>query len=83
AAGELSALQDEASLAVLTTNMGKGSVDEYHPLSACVLGALVGPRSLGRHTLALVEEADLVILVGTRTEEFGANYRCHSGWFAS
>lgn len=73
AAGELSGLQDEASLPVLTTNMGKGAVDEYHPLSAGVLGALVGPRSLGRHTLALVEEADLVILVGTRTNQNGTD----------
>ncbi|MEB3044624.1 acetolactate synthase catalytic subunit [Rhizobium mulingense] len=73
AAGELSALQDEASLPVVTTNMGKGAVDEHHPLSAGVLGALVGPRSLGRHTVALVEEADLVILVGTRTNQNGTD----------
>ncbi|ANK95509.1 MULTISPECIES: acetolactate synthase catalytic subunit [Rhizobium] len=73
AAGELSALQDEASLPVVTTNMGKGAVDEFHPLSAGVLGALVGPKSLGRHTVALVEEADLVILVGTRTNQNGTD----------
>ena len=73
AAGELSALQDEASLPVVTTNMGKGAVDEHHPLSAGVLGALVGPRSLGRHTVALVEDADLVILVGTRTNQNGTD----------
>ncbi|MBX4917898.1 acetolactate synthase catalytic subunit [Rhizobium bangladeshense] len=73
AAGELSALQDEASLPVITTNMGKGAVDEFHALSAGVLGALVGPRSLGRHTIALVEEADLVILVGTRTNQNGTD----------
>ncbi|MGO8264339.1 acetolactate synthase catalytic subunit, partial [Rhizobium ruizarguesonis] len=40
---------------------------------AGVLGALVGPRSLGRQTLALVEEADLVILVGTRTNQNGTD----------
>ncbi|UVD57442.1 acetolactate synthase catalytic subunit [Rhizobium sp. Pop5] len=73
AAGELSALQDEASLPVVTTNMGKGAVDEHHPLSGGVLGALVGPRSLGRHSVALVEEADLVILVGTRTNQNGTD----------
>ncbi|MBX5106004.1 acetolactate synthase catalytic subunit [Rhizobium lentis] len=73
AASELSALQDEASLPVITTNMGKGAVDEFHPLSAGVLGALVGPKSLGRHTVALVEEADLVILVGTRTNQNGTD----------
>lgn len=70
---ELMALQREASLPVITTNMGKGAVDEFHPLSAGVLGSLTGPRSLGKHTLALVEEADLVILVGTRTNQNGTD----------
>jgi acetolactate synthase-1/2/3 large subunit len=75
ATNELAALQDEACLPVLTTNMGKGAVDEHHPLSAGVLGALTGPRSLGRHTVSLVENADLVILVGTRTNQNGTD-----GW---
>ena len=43
----LSTLQDLACLPVFTTNMGKGAVDERHPLSCGVLGALVGPASLG------------------------------------
>ncbi|NLS07157.1 acetolactate synthase catalytic subunit [Rhizobium sp. P32RR-XVIII] len=73
AASSLAKLQEEASLPVFTTNMGKGAVDEHHPLSAGVLGALVGPRSLGRHTLPLVEEADLVLLVGTRTNQNGTD----------
>jgi acetolactate synthase-1/2/3 large subunit len=73
AANALARLQDEASLPVLTTNMGKGAVDEHHPLSAGVLGALVGPRSLGRHTLPLVQEADVVLLVGTRTNQNGTD----------
>ncbi len=70
---ELTALQHEASLPVITTNMGKGVVDEFHPLSAGVLGSLTGPRSLGRHSLPLIEEADLVILVGTRTNQNGTD----------
>jgi acetolactate synthase-1/2/3 large subunit len=73
AAGELAALQQEASLPVFTTNMGKGSVDEFHPLSAGVLGSLTGPRSLGQHSLALVDEADLVVLVGSRTNQNGTD----------
>lgn len=44
----LAALQELASLPVFTTNMGKGAVDEHHPLSCGVLGALTGPASLGR-----------------------------------
>lgn len=73
AAEELTALQHEASLPVITTNMGKGAVDEFHPLSAGVLGSLTGPRSLGRHSRPLIEEADLVILVGTRTNQNGTD----------
>ncbi|TCU29453.1 acetolactate synthase-1/2/3 large subunit [Rhizobium azibense] len=73
AAQALAKLQEEASLPILTTNMGKGAVDEHHPLSAGVLGALVGPRSLGRHTLPLVQEADVVLLVGTRTNQNGTD----------
>lgn len=70
---ELAMLQDLAVLPILTTNMGKGAVNEHHPLSAGVLGSLVGPRSLGRHTAALVGDADLVILVGTRTNQNGTD----------
>lgn len=73
ASNELADLQEMAALPVLTTNMGKGAVDEYHSLSAGVLGSLVGPRSLGRHTAALVNGADLVILIGTRTNQNGTD----------
>jgi acetolactate synthase-1/2/3 large subunit len=53
--------------------MGKGCVDERHELSAGVLGALVGPRSLGRQTRALLDAADMVLLVGTRTNQNGTD----------
>ncbi|NTJ63161.1 acetolactate synthase catalytic subunit [Agrobacterium rhizogenes] len=72
-ADELVGLQDEASLPVFTTNMGKGAVSEFHPLSAGVLGSLVGPRSLGFHSHGLMSEADLVLLVGTRTNQNGTD----------
>ncbi|WP_033058224.1 acetolactate synthase catalytic subunit [Sinorhizobium arboris] len=72
-AAELAQLQEMASLPVFTTNMGKGAVDEHHPLSAGVLGSLVGPRSLGRHSRLLLDEADLVLLVGTRTNQNGTD----------
>ncbi|MDW9819535.1 acetolactate synthase catalytic subunit [Sinorhizobium meliloti] len=72
-AAELAELQESASLPVFTTNMGKGAVDEHHPLSAGVLGSLVGPRSLGRHSRAVLDEADLVLLVGTRTNQNGTD----------
>ncbi|MGD9478637.1 acetolactate synthase catalytic subunit [Shinella sp. G-2] len=73
AAAALSRLQELASLPVCTTNMGKGAVDEHHPLSAGVLGALTGPRSLGAFTRTFVETADLVVLVGTRTNQNGTD----------
>lgn len=73
AAHELSRLQEIASLPVFTTNMGKGTVDEFHPLSAGVLGSLTGPRSLGFYSRELLEEADLVILAGTRTNQNGTD----------
>lgn len=73
AAGELARLQEECALPVLTTNMGKGTVDEFHSLSAGVLGSLVGPGSLGRHSIALLKEADVVLLVGTRTNQNGTD----------
>jgi acetolactate synthase I/II/III large subunit len=73
AAIALARLQDKAHLPVFTTNMGKGAVDETHALSAGVLGALVGPRSLGRRTRSILDEADLVMLVATRTNQNGTD----------
>jgi acetolactate synthase I/II/III large subunit len=75
AAVALSQLQEMAHLPVFTTNMGKGSVDERHPLSCGVLGALTGPRSLGRRMRAVLDDADVVLLVGTRTNQNGTD-----GW---
>ena len=73
ASGALAALQQDCGIPVLTTNMGKGAVDEHHPLSAGVLGSLVGPGSLGRHTAAMVADADVVVLAGTRTNQNGTD----------
>lgn len=73
AAEELAALQQDAHLPVATTFMGKGSVDENHPLSLGVVGNTMG---LGARTQALrpmVEEADVVLLVGNRTNQNGTD----------
>ena len=79
AAQQLRLLQDECSIPVFTTNMGKGAVDEWHPLSGGVLASLVGPKSLGQHTVEIVREADLVVLIGTRTNQNGTdNWRQYS-----
>ncbi len=69
----LARLQETASLPVFTTNMGKGAVDEFHPLSCGVLGALLGPASLGRHTRSLLDDADVILQVGTRNNQNGTD----------
>lgn len=69
----LARLQDEFNLPVFTTNMGKGAVDEHHPLSCGVLGALVGPTALGRQTRDILASADVVLEVGTRNNQNGTD----------
>ena len=49
--------------------MGKGGVDERHPLSLGVLANATGPGSAGRHQRPILEEADFILLVGTRTDQ--------------
>ena len=84
ASAELARFQEECALPVFTTFMGKGAVDEFHELSAGVLGSLVGPTSLGCHSVALLRDADVVLLVGTRTNQNGTEFgtfttACHLG----
>ncbi len=73
AADALARVQDDASLPVVTTNMGKGAVVETHPLSAGPIASLTGPGSLGRHLKPMLEQADVILLVGTRTNEDGTD----------
>jgi acetolactate synthase-1/2/3 large subunit len=73
ACAELAALQAGAHLPVTTTVMGKGAVDEHHPLSLGVTGYAMGRLSPTHHMRAIVEEADVVLLVGTRTNQNGTD----------
>lgn len=73
AAAELARLQEEIGLPVATTVMGKGSVDERHPLSVGVVGYFMGTRSMTRDLRTLVTEADVVMLVGNRTNQNGTD----------
>jgi acetolactate synthase-1/2/3 large subunit len=75
AAAALSDLQQAVSLPVATTTMGKGAVDERHPLSVGVTGSFMGPASPGHHLRDLVTAADVILLAGTRTNENGTD-----GW---
>jgi acetolactate synthase-1/2/3 large subunit len=73
ACAELAELQAKAHLAVTTTVMGKGAVDEHHPLSLGVTGYAMGRLSPTRYMRPIVEEADVVLLVGTRTNQNGTD----------
>ena len=64
---------EKASAPVATTYMGKGAIPETHPLAMGVIGNLTGPGGLGRQTKPIVREADLVLLVGSRTNEDGTD----------
>ena len=73
ASAAMTRLMETAHLPVFTTNMGKGSVDETHPLAAGVQGAINASRSIARFTQPMLDEADVVLLVGTRTNQNGTD----------
>jgi len=73
AAAEMAALQERAHLPVATTTMGKGAVDEAHPLSVGPIGYFMGPGGAARYQRGLVDEADVVLFVGTRTNQNGTD----------
>ncbi|MCP4320100.1 MAG: acetolactate synthase catalytic subunit [Hyphomicrobiales bacterium] len=73
ACAELARLQDECHLPVMTTVMGKGGVDERHPLSIGVTGYALGKLSPGYHMRDIIAEADVILLVGSRTNQNGTD----------
>ena len=73
ASEEIAKLQDECHLPVMTTVMGKGAVDERHPLSIGVTGYALGKLSPGRYMKDIIDEADVVLLVGSRTNQNGTD----------
>jgi acetolactate synthase-1/2/3 large subunit len=70
---EVAALQSQLHLPVMTTVMGKGSVDESHPLSLGVAAYNLGRLSPARELRGLIERADVVLLIGTRTNQNGTD----------
>ena len=73
AQAELRALQELASLPVATTTMGKGGVDETHPLSMGVIGYFMATRGMAKFAKPLVTDADVILLVGNRTNQNGTD----------
>jgi acetolactate synthase-1/2/3 large subunit len=73
ASAALQALQEQARLPVATTVMGKGAVNETHPLSIGVATYFMGPNGATRYVRPLVASADVVLLVGTRTNQNGTD----------
>jgi acetolactate synthase-1/2/3 large subunit len=53
--------------------MGKGSVDERHALALGVVGYFMGPNGATRHQRDLIARADVVLLVGNRTNQNGTD----------
>ena len=73
AQAELAALQDAAHLPVATTTMGKGAVDETHPLTLGVVGYVMARGARTHGMRAMLDRADLILLVGNRTNQNGTD----------
>lgn len=70
AAAVLAEIQDLARIPVATTIMGKGAVLDKHPLSLGVMGyAAGGTNSPSQYLTGFIENADVVLLIGSRTNE--------------
>jgi acetolactate synthase-1/2/3 large subunit len=69
------ALEDlqDYGVPVAYTMMGKGAVSDRHPLTIGLVGNAMGRHSLGRHMRPILQEADIVLLVGTRTNQNGTD----------
>jgi acetolactate synthase I/II/III large subunit len=70
---ELAALRETAHLPVATTTMGKGVVDEAHPLTMGVIGYVMGKGARTFAMRPMLERADLVFLIGNRTNQNGTD----------
>ncbi len=73
ASAALAALQRDFALPVATTSMGKGAVDEGHALSLGVIGYFMGSGGMARFQRPLVEEADVICFIGSRTNQNGTD----------
>lgn len=70
---QLRELQELCHLPVGTTTMGKGSVDETHALSIGVIGYFMATRGMGKFVKPLITDADVILLIGNRTNQNGTD----------
>jgi len=71
---ELQAFAEHTQIPVATTPLGKGAIAETHPLSAGVTGAYtIGKLARGWLANQAVKDADLVILIGTKTDSIATD----------
>ena len=71
ASAEVVKLSEMGAIPVATTNMGKGTIDERSPLSLGVFGNCMGHGARAQHLRSYASDADLILLVGTRTNANG------------
>jgi len=71
ATAEVAALAKLGAIPVATTNHGKGAIDEHSPLSLGVFGNCMGEGSRAMHLRDYAAQADLVLLIGNRTNANG------------
>jgi acetolactate synthase I/II/III large subunit len=73
ASTELDELLETGFLPAATTNMGKGSVSDNSPWSLGVAANIAGKNGPTHFHLPLIAEADVVLLIGTRTNQNGTD----------
>ena len=73
AAEEVVRLAELGAIPVATTNMGKGTIEERSPLSLGVFGNCMGDAAPAQHLRSFASEADVILLVGTRTNANGTD----------
>lgn len=73
ASEEMVALAEKLSLPLATTNMGKGVMRDDHELALGVVANCLGPNGSGRYLKPFISQADVLMLVGNRTNQNGTD----------
>ena len=71
--GILRNIQEHVGIPIATTTMGKGSVDENHPLTIGPIGYYMGIRGITRHSRDYIKDSDVILLIGNRTNQNGTD----------